>query len=50
MPLDLGIMNISGSARYSTCNMLFGIFVGEKRKIIFFGHFSIFFQIILFQG
>ena len=49
MPLDSGIMNICGSARYSTCNMLFGIFVGKKRKIIFFGHFSSFFEIFFFQ-
>ena len=49
MPLDLGIMNICGSARYSTFNMLFGIFVGEKRKIIFFGHFSIFFENFFFK-
>ena len=38
-----------GSARYSTCNMPFGIFVEEKRKIIFFGHFSICFQIFFFK-
>ena len=61
MPLDSGIMNICGSARYSTCNMPFGTdsafsqgqalrTVGGKRKIIFFGHFSIFFQIFFFQG
>ena len=50
MPLDWWIMDICGSARYSTCNMLFGIFVGEKRKIICFGHFLIFFHNFFFQG
>ena len=49
MPLDLEIMNICGSARYSTCNMLFGIFVEEKRKIIFFGLFQFFFKFFFFR-
>jgi len=49
MPLDSGIMNVCGSARYSTCNVRFGIFVSEKRKIIFFGHFSIFFKFCFFM-
>ena len=49
MPLDSWIMDICGYARYYTCNMLFGIFVGEKRKIIFFGNFSIFFKFCFFM-